>query len=59
MLPQGGARLPSITPVRMLPAACEASKAVYIWGRANDMGLSLEVGARYSIQSLGDILSLR
>ena len=42
----------SFTAVRILPAVCEASKALLIWGRANDMGLSLEVRARYSIQSL-------
>ena len=47
-----GVRLPSFNAVRILPVACEASKALLIWGRANDMGLSLEVGARYYIQSL-------
>tara|TARA_E500000331_G_C16751297_1_gene495433 strand:+ start:112 stop:285 length:174 start_codon:yes stop_codon:yes gene_type:complete len=46
-----GVRLPSFNAVRILPVACEASKALLIWGRANDMGLSLEVRARYSIQS--------
>tara|TARA_B110000003_G_scaffold184856_1_gene183727 strand:- start:314 stop:487 length:174 start_codon:yes stop_codon:yes gene_type:complete len=47
-----GVRLPSFDAVRILPVAFEASKALLIWGRANDMGLPLEVGARYSIQSL-------
>ena len=47
-----GVRLPSFDAVRILPVAFEASKALLIWGRANDMGLSLEVRARYSIQSL-------
>ena len=39
-----GLRLPSFNAVRILPAACEASKALLIWGRANDMGLSLGWG---------------
>ncbi len=46
-----GVRLPLFNAIRILPAACEASKALLIWGRANDTGLSLEVRARYSIQS--------
>ena len=52
-----GVSLPSFTAVRILPAAYEASKALLIWGKADDMGLSLGVGARYSIQSLRAMLS--
>ena len=37
-------RLPSFNAVRILPTACEASKALLILGRANDMGLSLGWG---------------
>ena len=51
-----GVMVHSFTAVRILPAVCEASKALLIWGRANDMGLSLEVRATYSIQSLRAIL---
>ena len=37
----------SMTAVRIHHAISEASKALLIWGRANDMGLSLGVEARY------------
>ena len=39
-----GVMVHSFTAVRILPAVCEASKALLIWGRANDMGLSLGWG---------------
>ena len=39
-----GVRFPSFNAVRILPAVYKASKALLIWGRANDMGLSLGWG---------------
>ena len=39
---RNGSKARSLTAVRILPEAFDASKALLIWGRANDTGLSLE-----------------
>ena len=49
--------VPSLTALKTLPAACEASMASRIWARGKTTGLSFIGGAIRSIQSLRAMLS--